>query len=64
MNHNASGHSYLKRYLLFGLPHAWYKEGKHHILHKHLELVTEEATSFLKMASWWTTKFISVPLWG
>jgi len=48
MNHNASGHSYLKRYLLFGLPHAWYKEGKHHILHKHLELVTEEATSFFE----------------
>lgn len=46
MSHNAKGHSYLKRYLLFGLPHAWYKDGKDHIMEKHLELVSENARQF------------------
>lgn len=48
MSHNAKGHSYLKRYLLFGLPHAWYKDGKDHILDKHLELVAANAKDFFE----------------
>lgn len=48
ITHNAAGHSYLKRYLLFGLPHAWYKDDMQPILDKHLELVTEDAVNFFE----------------
>ena len=48
MTHNATGHSYLKRYLVFGLPHAWYKEGRDHILNKHLQLAVEDACDFFE----------------
>lgn len=48
LTHNNSGHSYLKRYLVFGLPHAYCKEETHaaHVLTKHLELVVEDLQSF------------------
>ena len=48
MSHNAKGHSYLKRYLVFGLPHAWYKDGQSHILDKHIQLVAENAQDFFE----------------